>query len=661
MYDVNLVTGDYGLLEDDMGTRRAVNAIGFSVHDRYIYVWNYATGGPARVGDDYQVEPLEQAVVTTDRTFFIGDVSVLENRYYVYRRGSNYGLYYFNLDETADDYLQQTQVVDGGTLSMRIFDMAFHPTDGFAYAVDKTGILYQIDVTSGSAIELGNVGVSGTFGAAYFDVEGRLYFSRNNDGNLYSVDIDGQDFNATLFAVGPSSGNNDGARCALAPLQDNSDTDVDFGDAPLSYGTSLAANGARHGIPENATLFLGSELDGESDAAPFPLSDDEIDSNDDDDGLQLATGIEAGLKAVMIVTASESGILNGWVDFDQDGTFDPEDQVVTDLSVNAGPNVVAFDTPPTAVAGDTWARFRIASTGGLLPTGGVSDGEVEDYQVEISSASTSVSWYPGSNSFTTIGFEDNWPFEGDYDMNDLVARMRTGVFRSNGEVTAIRVFGEIAAVGAAYENGFGIRLPGILASQVDASNVVFKINDLPEDSPLEGGRVDAIFMISYNVWNTVEAGEDCTFHRTEPGCGGAVQFTFDLTIPLTAPIVSNIMGAFDPFLFATPGAFHGDFFTDPPGRAYEIHLKNQAPTEAADLSIFGLEDDASIPGAALYYQTSQGLPWALEVARRWDYPREFMDLLWAYPQFDEFVESDGAESPDWFSAENYDEFFIFFN
>ena len=133
-------------------------------------------------------------------------------------------------------------------------------------------------------------------------------------------------------------------------------------------------------------------------------------------------------------------------------------------------------------------------------------------------------------------------------MNDLVVYMRTAVYRQNGLVTFVNISGEIAAVGAAYQNGFGIRLPGVLRSQIDENRIEYTINDLPTApyNPLESGPNEAIFMLMYNVWNYVSAGEDCTFYRTELGCGSNIQARFNLNIPFQAPGVANIKGSNTP-------------------------------------------------------------------------------------------------------------------
>ena len=659
LYSINLVTGHYELLEDDMGAGK-INAIGFSVHDRYFYAWSHQHNSVARIGTDYQIESLGVENISS-RPFFVGDVSVVENAYYAYRRGSSHGLYRVSLDSESEDYLTMTLVAAGdGAFNMNIYDMAFHPTNGSAYAVASDGALFEIDVEQATSSQIGNIGQSGTFGAAYFDVDGKLYVSRNKDGNIYSIDIDGQNFTAQLFAIGPSSSTNDGARCALAPVSDASDDNLDFGDAPASYGTMLSDNGARHGLPDTPTLFLGASVDGESDGAPAPLSDDEIDAMDDDDGVQFATAFQQGGSAVMLVDASDVGNLNVWMDFDQSGTFDGGEQVVTDRSMSAGNNLVVVAVPAGAALGKTWARFRLSSDSGVPATGGVADGEVEDEVIEVTAADSSTTWYPSRSSWTTIAFEDNWPIEGDYDMNDLVMYLRTGVNRANDQVASVFVAGQIAAVGAAYQNGFAIRLPGIPTSAIDAENTVLSINGSPvERAVLDSATDDATFLITYNTFNYVSPGEDCDFYRTELGCDGSVDMEFELFAPMATPTTSDIAGAFDPFLFATPGAWHGNFFADPPGRSYEIHLKNYAPTVAADTTPFGQEQDGSVPAEGRYYQTTAGLPWALEIPIEWKYPREFMELLWAYPQFEGFVESNGTENQQWYLEENADPFFLF--
>lgn len=660
-YGVNLVTGDYTVQAQTHGTTGGLNATGFNENDRFFYGWSYEHNQPARIHNDWQIEPLI-GVNATDSNFFVGDVSIPENKYYVYRKGAGYGLYSIGLDPEADDYLQMQKVIDGSELFLRVYDMAFHPSDGYAYMVDATGTLYKVSASDGTYQNLGNVGERGTFGASYFDADGNLYIGRNNDGKVYRIAIDSGVYEAELFTLGPAASTNDGSRCAIAPLSDNTDTRIDFGDAPESYGTSLENNGARHGLLAEPELFLGASVDGESDGSAFPLSDDENSEQNDEDGVQFVTNIVERETAIVLVTASAPGYVNAWIDYNQNGEFDQFEQVITDRLTVAGEKAFYINVPTGVVEGDTWARFRISSTAGLEAVGGTTDGEVEDYQVSVQQQEVVVTTYPSASGWTTVAFEDNWPYMGDYDMNDLVVYLRNTLYSSDLGVSKVVIEGELAAAGASYHNGFAMRLPGVLRSQVDSNNLEFKINDIPVTgtSPLEAGRNEAIFIVANDVHDFVEAGENCTYHRTEAGCGSNIEFTFSITIPLNEPVDVDLSGVLDPFIFATDHFWHGDHFSTPPGRGYEVHLKNVAPTEAFNINLFnGIGQDASVPSNGIYYQTTTGLPWAIEVGDRWDYPQEHKEIMRAYPEFKQYAESMGRLKPDWYSKDKAEAEHIF--
>lgn len=137
-----------------------------------------------------------------------------------------------------------------------------------------------------------------------------MYISRSNDGAIFRIAVTSGIFDAELFAQGPSSNSNECSRCASAPVTTVVNTDIDFGDAPDSYGTSLANNGARHGLLSNPNLYFGSSVDGESDAYIYPLSDDEIGNGDDEDGIQMVSDVVERENAIAVITASAPGYLN---------------------------------------------------------------------------------------------------------------------------------------------------------------------------------------------------------------------------------------------------------------------------------------------------------------------------------------------------------------
>ena len=63
----------------------------------------------------------------------------------------------------------------------------------------------------------------------------------------------------------------------------------------------------------------------------------------------------------------------------------PFEQIADTVLVVNGDNTIHFDVPSWAVAGETYARFRLSTAGDLGPTGPAGDGEVEDYQVTLAS------------------------------------------------------------------------------------------------------------------------------------------------------------------------------------------------------------------------------------------------------------------------------------
>ncbi|MDA1052306.1 MAG: DVUA0089 family protein [Planctomycetota bacterium] len=158
---------------------------------------------------------------------------------------------------------------------------------------------------------------------------------------------------------------------------------LDFGDAPAPYATLLANDGARHEVVGD--FFLGNSIDVDFDGQPTPLADgDDNDGSDDENGVVFNTTLVGGFGGTITVTASQTGRLDAWIDFNQDGDWnDAGEQIFTSQALNSGANVLSVNVPGTALPDATFARFRFSSAGNLRPTGPASDGEVEDYRVLI--------------------------------------------------------------------------------------------------------------------------------------------------------------------------------------------------------------------------------------------------------------------------------------
>ncbi len=160
-------------------------------------------------------------------------------------------------------------------------------------------------------------------------------------------------------------------------------SNVDYGDAPdPAYPTLFAGDGTRHIV--DPALYLGGSVDKEFDGQPNAAATGDDLNGDDDDGIVINGQLVSGGATGLTVTASQAGFLDAWIDLDQDGTFDhPGEQFFASQPLFAGPNPLNVAIPGTTPAGNTFARFRFSSTGGLAPAGLAFDGEVEDYMVTI--------------------------------------------------------------------------------------------------------------------------------------------------------------------------------------------------------------------------------------------------------------------------------------
>ena len=82
---------------------------------------------------------------------------------------------------------------------------------------------------------------------------------------------------------------------------------------------------------------------------------------------------------------ANGGILNAWMDFNRNGSWaDQGEQIFFAKPVVPGLNSLTFTVPTTASQGATFARFRLSTARALSFTGAATDGEVEDYEVNIS-------------------------------------------------------------------------------------------------------------------------------------------------------------------------------------------------------------------------------------------------------------------------------------
>ena len=162
-------------------------------------------------------------------------------------------------------------------------------------------------------------------------------------------------------------------------------TQIDFGDLPEVYQTYTANDGPGHVV--DSEIYLGPSVpDSETNGQPnSTATGDDIDGNNDDDGITFLHPLHPGYQVDISIEASEQDkFLNAWIDFNNNSTFsDPGEHIAIDIELDKGNTIYSIPAIPSTATGPMYSRFRFSSDTGLQWYGPASDGEVEDYALGI--------------------------------------------------------------------------------------------------------------------------------------------------------------------------------------------------------------------------------------------------------------------------------------
>ncbi|MEL6194277.1 MAG: LruC domain-containing protein [Bacteroidota bacterium] len=279
----------------------------------------------------------------------------------------------------------------------------------------------------------------------------------------------------------------------------------------------------------------------------------------------------------------------------------------------------------------TMNPFEAVNTNGIVPpTQGGEGGDEPDYPY--------VTYTPGEGSYGTLAFEDLWPNSGDYDMNDLVVDYNIAEYRaSNNKVGKIKCEFVLQAMGAGLKNGFGFQLELNSSKIKSVTGYSHSENYITVNANgTEAGQTKATIIVFDN--GDAIMPSPGTFVNTVPTEAYIQPDTIIVEIELENNEVANNVGypPYNPFLIKGMN------------RGLEVHLPNKAPTDLADMSILGTEDDDSNPGSGRYYKTSTHLPWAINLPSSFDYPMEKEAVNVAHEKFSTWAQSGGDLFNDWF-------------
>lgn len=272
---------------------------------------------------------------------------------------------------------------------------------------------------------------------------------------------------------------------------------------------------------------------------------------------------------------------------------------------------------------------------------GVID-ELDDYPDDADAAYDV--YTPSEIGMGSLAFEDLWPVKGDYDFNDLVMGYRfINVLNSNNLAVRAEIELTIRAVGAGNHNGFGIQIPlnESLISQVTGYEVFGSTVSLKSNGLEEGQSIPTIIVFN-DAFDHMKPAAAGTFVNTVTGHTRIEEKTFRIVIEFVEPI--------DPTPLTNPP--YNPFIFNSMERGREVHLTGHNPTDLADTSLFGTNDDDTRPGLNRYYQSVDNTPWAINIIHTFRYPTEKSRIDKAYNYFQRWGESNGQSFNDWYGDNN---------
>ena len=230
-----------------------------------------------------------------------------------------------------------------------------------------------------------------------------------------------------------------------------------------------------------------------------------------------------------------------------------------------------------------------------------------------------------------LGFEDNWPEQGDYDLNDVVMKYQSSVdYNIDNKVLNIIDKFTLAWTGANYKNSFAYEVPFDLskASKVtvngsEASSYSGNVITLFKDAKAELGvsNVNAEEMINQNIQEK----------------------TYTVSIQFNNPTLdkSVVVAPYNPFI----KVFNS---------ATEVHLTDHKPTTGANNRFPSGADISRGDVDGTYFICKDGFPFAIHVDARLDASILNLDLKKenqridkTYPKFAEWAKTRDPQIKWW--------------
>lgn len=250
---------------------------------------------------------------------------------------------------------------------------------------------------------------------------------------------------------------------------------------------------------------------------------------------------------------------------------------------------------------------------------------------------------PAAGKYGTLAFEDLFPYQGDYDMNDFVIDYNFKEYtNAKDEALKMDISLKLRAVGGILSSGIGFEMnisPDMITSvtgqQLTGNNVFLAGNGT------EKGQEHAVIIALDDCLGLFGGG---TIINTFQNSAQIDPVNLELTVEYVHPIHRSELGdaPFNPFMF------------NQEERGKEIHLPGYTPTTLVNNEYFQTGDDATDLLENKYYKTVHNLPFAINIPISFDYMIEQSPINQGHLKFAPWAESGGAEFSDWYmNKSNY--------
>jgi LruC domain-containing protein len=243
--------------------------------------------------------------------------------------------------------------------------------------------------------------------------------------------------------------------------------------------------------------------------------------------------------------------------------------------------------------------------------------------------------------------EDNWPWKGDYDLNDIVVDLSISYLQnSDNKATEMNVAYKLRAVGASKRIAAAFQLDKILPSQI--SGVSYKTSVLTgtvfatEKGGLETGQSKAVVPLFDDAHLLLNPSTGATTSLINTIIGGeyyelvndTIKIVFTDTVDPSTISITNLN-----FFIVTDA-------TSSSAKRTEVHLSGYDATDKVDATLLGTGSDYIENGAS--YRTVDNMVWGLIIPITFQYASESRDITLAYPQFTQWCLSGGVDNTYWY-------------